>query len=151
MFRHTCLVGLSGRRDDPRRTATSSWGMTVTRRRATTTAVGLTALVVSATGALAGSPVAVHPKTVHVSQGDITILQTVVNGGLEKDYDVTLTGPLAVHGWSHTGVLHGTSVAQIAEAFGTGIPEFSVSTDDGVVTGDCGGGRSDDLEDTTTP
>src|SRR3954452_4205655 len=128
----------------------SQGGRMASRRRLVAVVGGLTALVGGVVSAQA-APVSVHPKSVQVSRGDVTIVRTSVSGGAEIDYQVAFTGRLAVHGWTYTGTLQGTSVARSSwETFpGSGIPAFDVASPDGVVTGARGGGPDDPVDDTT--
>ncbi|MDQ1696091.1 MAG: hypothetical protein QOJ03_1444, partial [Frankiaceae bacterium] len=120
----------------------------LTRRRITT----LAAAVAVCAGAAASNaaPVSVHPKSIQVSRGDVTITRTSVSDAQEVDYTVSFVGPLKVHGWSHTGALTGTSSAVIWETFTDNIPNFDVATADRVVTGQCAGGPDNPVDDTTT-
>src|SRR4051794_41924692 len=81
------------------------------RRRLVAVVAGLTALVGGVVSAQA-APVSVHPKSVQVSRGDVTIVRTSVSGGAEIDYQGAFTGRLAVPGWTYTRPPPGASVAR---------------------------------------
>jgi hypothetical protein len=120
----------------------------VSRRRLIAAVGGLTSIVAGVVSAQA-APVTVHPSSVRVSQGDVTILRTSVSDGQELDYQVTFSGPFAVHGWTYTGTLQGTAVATSWETFYGDIPAFDVTSPDGVVTGACGGSPDNPADDAT--
>lgn len=107
------------------------------------------ATVVTGSAALGAGPVSVSPSSVQVSKGSVTITRTSVSNGQELDYSVAFVGPLKVHGWSHNGRLSGTSTASYSEAFSGEIPNFSVASGDGRVTGQCGGAPNNPVDDTT--
>jgi hypothetical protein len=119
----------------------------MTVRRVVMGVVGA-ASVVTGLGMAQAAPVSVHPQSVQVSRGSATIVQTRVSDQ-EYDYQVAFTGPLAIHGWTHTGTLRGSSTAYLWEAFAGTIPDFPVATGDGVVTGDCAGGPDDPVDSNT--
>lgn len=112
-------------------------------------AIAVATVVVSTSAAMGGAPVSVNPSARQVSTGSVTIVRTIISDQ-EFDYSVAFDGPLNVHGWSHTGRLSGTSGAYLWEAFDQTIPNFDVSTDDGRVTGQCGGALRNTLDDATT-
>src|SRR5947208_3092336 len=110
-------------------------------------AVAGAAVFAAASAAAAGVP-SVDPNTVNVSRGVATI---VVSNGTAADvlggdvtYDVTLTGSWAVHDWNYVGTLRGESVSSSLIADSGSVNEFSVTSADGTVSGDCGGKRAED-------
>ena len=112
------------------------------------TAAAAATIVVSASAAMGATPISIDPSARQVSNGTVTIVRTIVSDQ-QYDYSVAFDGPLNVHGWSHTGRLAGTSQAFLWEVFDQTIPNFDVSTDDGRVTGQCGGGMGNTVDDTT--
>lgn len=105
-------------------------------------------VVATGLGMAQAAPVAVHPQSVQVSRGSVSIVATKVTAQ-QTNFQVSFTGPLAVHGWTHNGTLRGTSTAYNWEVFDRTIPRFPVATGDGVVKGGCGGTPDDPVDSNT--